>query len=673
VNPFNLSPYKTSPFRRAQALAAILLLQVNLAFAVTPSGPSAASVPPASTAASVQQPTPAAQPATTTPLQNGKGSVPFDQLQHPSRNPFDAYRGKSVPPPSLENSGRLDLLIRDGKLYLTLQNAIDLALENNLDLVIARYNLPIAQMDVLRTSAGGSVRGVNTGVVSGTPGGAGGVFGSSSGAGAGGTSGGAGGAGAGASGLVQSTLGTGSNVNSYDPLIQGKIYSDHTTQLLPNRIIYGVPVIHQNTFEGNLTYSQAFPTGAAIQVAWDNNRQTTNSPNNTLNPQLNSFFEFYANQQLLSGFGLGPNLRFLRIAKTNLKVSDIAFRAQLIATVTQICDLYWDLVNAYDNEQVGERSVAFATQTLDTARKQLALQAIPEMDVLKAESDLATRQQNLTVARTNLQLQELYMKNALTRSLDDPVLQEMPVVPVDKIGSKIEPETKPVQEMIADALKSRTELLESSLVLENSELSRKTARNALLPSLSVYGFYAGTGYAGTPNPLNSIPTTLPAGFGGAVSNAFNYSSPEYQVGFQLSVPLRNRIAKADQYRTELEYRQSQVYLEELKKRIRIDVRNARFALEQGASRVAAARQARDLSQRTLDIMQQEQKLGAGSNQQTLSAEHDLAIADSALVSAETDYEKARIEVRRATGSVLEDYGISIANAKTGIVEADNSR
>jgi outer membrane protein TolC len=658
-----MSLHTASPFRRTQALAAIMLLQVNLAFAVDPPGSSTASVPQA----------PSVAQQTTTPLQNRKDSIPFDQLQHASRNPFDAYRGKSVPPPSLDNSARLDLLVRDGKLYLTLQNAIDLALENNLDLVIARYNLPIAQMDVLRTQAGGSVRGVNTGVVSGTPGGAGGVFGGSTGGGAGGTSGGAGGAGAGASGLVQSTLGTGSIVNSYDPLINAKTYVDHTTQLLPNRIIYGVPVIHQNTFEGNLNYSQAFPTGAAIQVGWDNNRQTTNSPNNTLNPQLNSFFEFYANQQLLSGFGFGPNLRFLRIARTNLKVSDIAFRAQLIATVTQICDLYWDLVNAYDNEQVGERSVAFATQTLDTAHKQLALQAIPEMEVLKAEADLATRQQDLTVARTNLELQELYMKNAITRSLDDPVLQEMPVVPVDHIGSKVEPDSRPAQDLIADALKNRTELQESSLVLENSELSRKTARNALLPSLSVYGFYAGTGYAGTPNPLNNIPTTLPAGFGGAVDNAFNYSSPEYQVGFQLSVPLRNRIAKADQYRTELEYRQSQVYLEELKKRIRIEVRNARFALEQGASRVAAARQARDLSQRTLDIMQQEQKLGAGSNQQTLSAEHDLAIADSALVSAETDYEKARIEVRRATGSVLEDYGISIANAKSGIVEADNSR
>ena len=655
---------KRSFLKRVGAVAAVLLVSGHVAMAVE--GPGVASAQTASPAGQ--------RTVATAPLNNNSASaIPFDQLLHPSRNPFDAYRGKTVPPPSLANSTRLDSLVKDGKLYLTLQNAIDLALENNLDLVIARYNLPIAQMDVLRTKAGGSVRGVNTGVVSGTPGGAGGLFGASSGAGAGGTSGGAGGAGAGASGLVQSTLGTGASVNSYDPNISAKTYIDHTTQLLPNQVLYGVPVIHQNTFLGDLTYSQAFATGASIQMAWDNNRQTTNSPNNTLNPQLNSYFEFYANQELLAGFGFGPNLRYLRIAKTNQKVSDIAFRAQLIATVVQIGDLYWDLVNAYDNEQVGERSVAFATETLNVAKKQLALQAIPEMDVLKAEADLATRQQDLTTARTNLELQELYMKNAVTRSLDDPVLQEMPVVPVDHAVAQAEPDTRPAQEMIAEALKERTELLESSLVLENSELSRKTARNALLPSLSLYGFYAGTGYAGTANPLDSTGTNAPTGFSGAVDNAFNYSSPEYQVGFQLNVPLRNRIAKADQYRTELEYRQSQVYLEELKKRIRIEVRNAAFALEQGASRVDAARTARDLAQKTLDITEQEQKLGAGSNQQTLSADHDLAVAESALVSAETDYEKARIEVKRATGSVLEDYGISVADARAGVVEADHSR
>jgi outer membrane protein TolC len=599
-------------------------------------------------------------------------NIPFDQLLRPSRNPINAYRGISVAPPSLANSTRLDSLMRDGKLYLSLRNAIDLALENNLDLVIARYNIPIAQMDVQRTRAGGSVRGVNTGVVSGTPGGAGtGVSGSGVGAGAGGTSGGAGGAGAGASGLVTSTLGTGTSVSSFDPYLSATAYVDHTTQLLPNQTLYGVPVIHQNTIEGNFTYAQAFPTGGSLQAAWNNNRQTTNSPNESINPQLESYVQVYLQQQLLAGFGLGPNLRYLRIAKTNQKVSDIAFKAQIIATVTQICDLYWDLVSAYDNEQVGARSVEFARQTLETSRKQLALQAIPEMEVLKAEGELANREQDLTVSRTNLELQELYMKNALTRSLDDLTLQEMPVVPVDHIASRIEPLAEPVQEMIADALKNRTELQESSLVLQNSELSRKTARNALLPTLSVYGFYAGTGYAGTPSSKNGSATSVPTSYGGALQNALNYSSPEYQAGFQLSIPLRNRVAKADQYRTELEYRQSQVYLEELKKRIRIEVRNASYALEQGASRVEAARKARDLAQRMLDVMQKEQKLGAGSNQQTLAAEHDLALAESALVTAETAYEKARIEVRRSTGSVLEEYGISIADAKAGVVEADH--
>jgi outer membrane protein TolC len=320
--------------------------------------------------------------------------------------------------------------------------------------------------------------------------------------------------------------------------------------------------------------------------------------------------------------------------------------------------------------------VEFAAETLKTSRKQLELQAIPEMDVLKATGELATRQQDLTVSRTNLELQELYMKNAVTRSLDDPALEEMPVMPTDRIGNTSAGTPEPIQQMIYLALKNRTELAESALDLQNRELSRKTARNALLPALSVYGLYAGTGLAGEKSSNYysggaGTTSTLPTGYSGALQSAFENSAPEYQVGLQLSIPLRNRVAKADQYRTELEYRQSQVYAEELKKRIHIEVRNARYALEQGAARVDAARQARGLAQRSLEIMQKEQKLGAGSNQQTLEAQHALALAESALVTAETAYEKARIEVKRATGTILEEYGISIADAKAGAVEADH--
>ena len=639
--------------KRVVAGVAIILLQANMAFAFQ--------------AESTTPQTPAAPQATTT-LQTST-PVPFNEMLRHSHNPFDAYRGKIVPPPSMANSMRLNSLVRDGKLYLSMKNAIDLALENNLDLVIARYNLPIAQMDILRTQAGGFTRGVNTGVVSGTPGGAAG--GTGTGSGAGGTSTGSGGAGAGSGGLVQSTFGVGSNVSSFDPFIVAKIYNDHTSQQLTNQTLYGVSSYRQNENLANISYQQSLPTGTYFETDFNNNRQTSNSPNNSLNPQLYSNLQIIVQQQLLAGFGTGPNLRFLRIARTNQKIGDIAFKAQIIATVTQICNIYWDLVNAYDTEQVGERSVAFATETLDTSRKQLSLQAIPEMDVLKAESEVATRQQDLTVARTNLELQELYMKNAITRSFDDPVLQELPVVPTDHLAAQIEPETEPVQQSIADALKNRTEIQENALDLSNRELTRKSARNNLLPQLGVYGFYSGTAFGGVPNPEFAASNTAPGGWGGTIQNAFNNSSPEYQVGFQLQMPLRNRVAKADQYRTELEYRQSQVYAEELKKNIVIEVRNARYAVEQGASRVEAARQARDLAQRTLDIMQKEQKLGAGSNQQTLSSEHDLAVAESALVTAQTAYEKARIELKRSTGSVLEEYGISIDAAKTGVVEADS--
>jgi len=640
---------------RLVAGAAIILLEANMAFAAQSESTSS----PAQTA-----------PQATTTLQTPTHQVPFNEMLQHSHNPLDAYRGKTVSAPSMANSVRLNSLVRDGKLYLSLRDAIDLALENNLDMVIARYNLPIAQMDILRTQAGGFVRGVPTGVVSNTPGGA--AAGAGTGSGAGGTSTGSGGAGAGSGGLVQSTFGVGTNVSSFDPFIIAKAYNDHTSQQLTNRTLLGVSTYHLNENLADVSYQQFFPTGTYFETDFNNNRQTSNSPNNSLNPQLFSNVQVIFQQQLLAGFGTGPNLRFLRIARTNQKIGDIAFKAQVIATVTQICNIYWDLVNAYDTEQVGERSVAFATETLDTSRKQLALQAIPEMDVLKSESELATRQQDLTVARTNLELQELYMKNAITRSFDDPVLQELPVVPTDHLAAQLQPETEPVQQSIGDALKNRTEIQESALDLSNRELSRKTARNALLPQLGLYGFYSGTAFGGVPNPAFAGSNSAPGDYGGTLENALNNSSPEYQVGFQLQMPLRNRVAKADQYRTELEYRQSQVYAEELKKNIVIQVRNARYALEQGASRVDAARQARDLAQRTLDIMQKEQKLGAGSNQQTLSAEHDLAVAESALVTAQTAYEKARIELKRSTGSVLEEYGISIADAKTGVVvETDN--
>src|SRR5579872_1111179 len=191
-----------------------------------------------------------------------------------SRSPFSAYMAATTPEPSLANSPGLTQLIRDGKLYLSLKDAIRLALQNNLDIAIARYNLPIADMDILRTKAGGVFRGVNTGVVQGTPGGGVGGFGTGApGAGAGGTTGGAGGAGAGASGLVQSTLGVGTTVSSYDPFLNLNGGEEHQTTPLANRQIYGVPLLQLNTGQVLATLTQAFPTGTTTNFSFSNSRQ----------------------------------------------------------------------------------------------------------------------------------------------------------------------------------------------------------------------------------------------------------------------------------------------------------------------------------------------------------------------------------------------------------------
>lgn len=588
-----------------------------------------------------------------------------------SDNPFNAYRATLAPPPNLSNSARLDTLIHNGVLDLSLKDAVELALENNLDLAIARYNIPIAEADILRTRAGGSFRGVNTGVVQNTPGGGVGGFGSgTSGAGAGGTSGGAGGAGSGASGLVQSTLGTGTNVSSYDPMLTGSLNNEHYTQPLSNTAIYGIQTLQENTTNGNIGYSQAFPTGTTLSAVFDNSRGATNSPNSFLNPTLNSYYHVALQQQLLAGFGFGPNLRYLRIAKNNQKISDAAFKLQVITTVTQIESMYWDLVAAYEDEQVKMQSLDFAQRTLDIGRKQLAIQAIPAMEVMKDEGEVANCEQDLTIAKSTLQFQELLIKNALTKNLDDPVLEAMPVHPTDSSTMQTDTATGSTEDSIALALRDRIELKESDIDLQNRNISRDAARNALLPTVALMAYYGGTGLAGPSNPAANIASTAETSWGGAVQHAFNNTAPDYYVGVSVNIPIRNRVAKSDQYRAELEMSQAQLRLQQLRKQIRIEVRNAQYALEQSKARVEFATKSRDLAKKTFDITAKEQELGAGSSYQTLSARHDLAEAQSTLVAATTAYQKAKIELGRSIGSTLDENQISIESARTGVVPGE---
>jgi len=291
------------------------------------------------------------------------------------------------------------------------------------------------------------------------------------------------------------------------------------------------------------------------------------------------------------------------------------------------------------------------------------------MEVMKDEAEVANREQDLTIAKSALQFQQLLIKNALTRNLDDPILEAMPVRPTDQSSLLTATASEATEDIIAQALSSRLELSESDIDLENRDISRDAARNALLPSVALTGYYGGTGLAGPRNPASTEMSTSPTNFSGALGNAFNNSSPDYYVGVNVSIPIRNRVAKSDQYRSELETRQAELRLQQLKKQIRIEVRNAQYALQQSEARVVAAQKGRDLASKTFDITTKEQELGAGSNVQTLEARRDLSTAESALVAAMTAYRKAKVELDRAIGSTLETNGISIESARTGVVDA----
>ena len=446
---------------RLQAIAAILLLQVNLTLAVEPPQALPAPTNSQATQPAPEAPAPAANGAAAPPstlaqqmrqtrLEAITPQRPFHvDLPH-SHNPLAPYRPSDAPPLDLTNSPRLENLVRDGKLYISLHDTIALAIENNLDLAYFRYNFPIAQTDYARTKAGGSVNGVNTGIVqSSTQGGFAGESPNSGGANSGSSA-------AGAGGIVTSTLGAGTAVASFDPFLNFRGFADHTAAQQGNAFSYGVLTYKLNTIEALANFTQNFPLGTGLTVNYEGQRYANNSPYEAINPTLYSNFQLMLTQQLLAGFGVSTNERYMHIAKKNLQITDLAFRAQVIATVTQVENIYWDLVNAYQDEQVKEHSLAFAQRTLQDDRKQLELQAIPALQVNKDEAGVATSEGDLTVSRATLRLNELLIKNAITKT-DNAAIDEMPVIPLDRAGPPDPNASKSIDDLIAEAEKNRPE------------------------------------------------------------------------------------------------------------------------------------------------------------------------------------------------------------------------
>jgi len=659
----------------ALSQAAVIFLTLAISPSAIHAQDASASPPSAPQAA-------APQPAKAQPFHLEDYSKPRSAFPHI----LQPYVPRPVDQPNLGNSPRIDALMRDGKIYLSIDDAVALTLENNLDLDIARYNLNIADTDFLRAKSGANILGVNAGIVQNTPGGGVGGLGGTVGSGTGGTTVAPSGVGTGTNGLVSSTLGIGSNITSFDPVLTSTLQLDkNDTESVS--VFSPVPVVGQNTYTANVAYAQGFQWGTSIAAGFNNTHVTTNNPTSLLTPELSSNFQFKITQNLLQGFGSVPNLRFVRIAKNNREISDVAFRLQIITTVDQIEDMYWDLVYAYENVRVQEEALTYAQKALDDSKKQAQVGTVPPIQVVSAQSTVSTDEQNLILAQNNLELEKLLMKNAVSRSIEDPMLAEADVIPTTTMQIPQEEAVIPTQDLINEALAHRAELVESRIDLNSRDLSSKAVRNAMLPTLDAFAYYGGSGVGGNVNPLLMPPTCNPAvstcfngttapppfanggpvGYGGTLNQLVNGTAPDKGVGLTLSIPLRNREAQANQVRAELEYRQAQVRLHQLENQVRIEVRNAQFDVKQNRASVQAAQFAVDFARQTLDADQQKLKVGLTTTTAILQDASVLTTSESNLVSAKAAYEKSRIELDRATGLLLDHSGIDVAEATRGQV------
>ena len=588
------------------------------------------------------------------------------------------YKVKQTPSPSFVNTPRIDQLLQNGKLMLGLDDAIALALENNLDLAIARYNLDIADTDLLRSKSGSTIRGVSTGLVTGTPGGGGSGVTGAGGGGPGGTSAGAGGSAAGIGGIVVTTTGVGPTPAQFDPTLSGTLALDRSTTQATNPFS-GTPLLTNHTTTGNFQYLQGFSPGTTFTGTFDNSRVASNNTLNFFNPSIATSLRFQVTQPLLQGFGVEVNRRFILLAQNNRKITDSSFRQQVIFTVTQIEDIYWDLVSAYESLRAAERALAVAQELVKNNERQVRIGTLAPIEVTNAQAQVATANQNLIVARTNLQYQQLLMKNAISRSLQDPTLQAAPVIPTDTVSIAATPEeTAPLDDLVRQAMTQRPEIEQAEIDLKNREINRKGAINALRPVIDVYGYYGGANLAGPPNANATVcsPTTtsfcVPAGaastgYWDGLGNVFNNTVPDKGAGINILIPIRNRSAQADQVRAELEYHQAELRLQQLENQIRIQVRNVQYALQQDRARVEAAQQARTYAQQSLDAEQKRLAVGASTVYNVMTQENNLTAAENNLIAATTVYAKDRVSMDQTLAQTLERNHIALDDAVMGQV------
>jgi outer membrane protein TolC len=582
----------------------------------------------------------------------------FSGLTHP-------YVHKQVAPVDLSNSSRIEALLRAGNLYLSLQDAIALTLENNLDIQITRYNRPQQQANLLRAQAGGLLRGVpssvqsaTTSAISSVSGGAFGTAGSSS-SGVGSSSGGT---------IITQT---GTAIPTLDPSFYFAGSFGHSTTLQPNSFTTGITSLTTRQDGYYTGISKGFLTGTTVNLNWQSAKITSNASKIDFNPYTAASLNLSVTQRLLQGFGLALNNRNIRIARNNLKANDLVFKQQVIQTVSQVIAAYWDLVTYHENVKVKEQALAVSQKLYEDNKKQVEIGTLAPIEVVRSESEVASYQQQLVNAQTQLLQQETALKNALSKTgVASPSIAEARIIPTDVISVPANEPVVPVQDLMARALENRPELGQSRIGIESSKISLLGDKSQLMPSLDVSANFTNNGLAGQINTAGGVSVVDPlfvGGFGTAFSQVFSRKFPDYALQFQLSIPIRNRSAQADYIVDSLQLRTSELQLQRSINGVRVDVRNALIAVQQATASYTAASKARELAEQVLSAEQKKYALGASTIFYVIQYQRDLASAQSTEVAAQSAYAKAKVQLDVATGEVLEHYNVSIDDAVKGRV------
>ena len=584
-------------------------------------------------------------------------------------NPLNVYLPTHVDKASFTNSPRLENMVKDGKIYLSLSDALALALENNYDIAVSRYYMDLADLDILRAKAGSGLLGSGATVNENTQGG----YTTTSGAG-GGPGGTTGGSAAGSGGLTITASGAGPAPTQSDPVLTATITFDR--QHTPSTSFFSGGSSTTNTYDFAL--NQGFVTGTTFQFGFNNTYAATSNGVTLYSPQLSSNYKATVTQHVLQGAGIWVNKRYIYQAQNNRRITDSTFRQQILYTMNQVENIYWGLVNAYEDVQAKERALEQSSKLAGDNRKQLEVGTMAPLDVVNADSTVATDKQALISSQSTLNYQQQILKQAIARNLNDPALIAASIIPTDRVSIEEIPEEKQTLDELAQKAFTASPVIEqATLTLKNDEISLKGAKNGLLPTLDVYGYLAGQGTAGSENKnLNcsfyggTCPVIPSSGYGTALSNTFNNSAPDKGIGFNVSIPIRNRTAQALQAQALIEYRQAELKLEQLYTQIRISVVNSQFALTNDRAQVMASQAARDFNQQSYDAEVKKLKLGASTTALVLQQERNLAGAENALLQARATYAKDRAGLYQILGETLDKYGINLVDSAAGVVNTN---